>query len=38
MKVFLDVGGVPRKKYISDYAKKRRDSLISDGLCYVCGK
>ena len=38
MKVFLDVGGVPRKEYIMDYAKKRRDRLISEGLCYVCGK
>ena len=38
MKVFLDVGGVPRKEYIMDYAKKRCDRLISDGLCYVCGK
>ena len=38
MKVFLDVGGVPRKEYIRDYAKKRRDRLISEGLCYICGK
>ena len=38
MKVFLEVGGVPRKEYIRDYAKKQRDRLISDGLCYVCGK
>ena len=38
MKVFLDVGGVPLKEYISDYAKKRRDRLISEGLRYVCGK
>ena len=38
MKVFLDVGGVPRKEYIRDYVKKRRDRLISEGLCYVCGK
>lgn len=38
MKVFLDVCGVPRKEYIRDYAKKRRDRLISVGLCYVCGK
>ena len=38
MKVFLEVGSVPRKEYIRDYAKKQRDRLISDGLCYVCGK
>lgn len=35
---YKDVGGIPRKEYIKDYAKKRRDRLISEGLCYVCGK
>ena len=38
MKVFLYVGGVPRKEYIKKKKKKRRDRLISEGLCYVCGK